>query len=223
MSRISGIVAILLSVPAIAAAQTYSGRTTPHAGSIEIGGGVTWTAGYDAGSSDATETRNSTTGGSPLTLFTSSSRVSSVTGLSAQAGVYLTSRMSVEGVFHYSKPTLITTLDDDFENAAPLDAEVGLSSYLVGGSLLYHFASGRVVPFVAGGASYLRQLDETNVDVLTGSEIHGGGGVKVWFGSGRSRAGLRLDAQLSSRSKSAGFEDKRRMLPVLGAGVLFVF
>jgi len=219
----AAIAAILLCLPVAAAAQTYVGRTTPHAGSIEIGGGVTWTAGYDAGSSDATESRNTTTGGSPLTLFTSSSRVPSVTGVGAQAGVYLTSRVSVEGVFQYSKPTLVTSLDDDFENAAPLEAEGGLASYLVGGSLLYHFGAGRVVPFVAGGASYLRQLDEANVDVLTGSEIHGGGGVKVWFSSGGSRAGLRVDAQLSSRSKSAGFEDTRRILPVLGAGIVFVF
>jgi len=221
--RVIAIAAVALGLPACAAAQPYIGGTAPHAGSIEIGGGVIWTAGYDAGSRDATESPNTTTGGSPLTLFTSSSRVRPVTGVGAQAGVYLSSRVSVEGVFQYSKPSLVTTLGDDFENAAPLDAVGGLSSYLVGGSLLYHFGSGKVVPFVAGGASYLRQLDEANADVLTGNDVHAGGGVKVWFGSGESRVGLRIDAQVSSRSKSAGFEDKRRTLPVVGAGLVFLF
>ena len=94
---------------------------------------------------------------------------------------------------------------------------------LIAGSLLYHFGEGRVVPFVSGGGGYLRQLDEDNADVLTGNELHAGGGLKVWFGTGANRLGLRLDAQASSRSKSAGFEQKRRILPVLGAGLIYLF
>jgi hypothetical protein len=74
-----------------------------------------------------------------------------------------------------------------------------------------------------GGAGYLRQLDEDNADVLTGNELHGGGGVKVWFGTGKGRLGVRVDARASSRSKSAGFEQKRRILPVVGAGLVYLF
>ena len=213
-------VTILLILPATAAAQQYSPR--PHTGPFEISGGPIWTGGYDAGSGDANLSSNSTTGASPITLFTSSARVSSATGVEARFGIDLASNISAEGTFQYSRPTLAVDLGDDFENATAVEAEGRVASYLFSGSVLYHFGSGRVVPFVIGGAGYLRQLDEDNANVLSGSEIHGGGGVKIWFGSS-SRFGVRADAQMSSRSKSAGFEDKRRILPVLGASVIYRF
>jgi hypothetical protein len=221
MARLA-VLAILLLVPVSAAAQVYPGSTTPRAGTIEIGGGAIWTGGYDAGSGDANLSPNSAAGGPPVTLFTSSAEVTPATGIEARAGVYLGSRVSAEATFQFSRPNLRVDLDDDFENATAVEAVGRVSSYLFGGSVLYHFGSGRIVPFVIGGAGYLRQLDEDNAEVLSGSEFHGGGGVKIWFGSSQ-HFGLRADAQVSSRSKSAGFEDKRRMLPVLGAGLTYRF
>lgn len=214
---------LAMLLPAFASAQPYLGTSAPRAGSLEISGGVVWTAGYDAGSRDATESRNSATGGEPLTLFSSSARVSPAAGIEGRAGVYLGARVSAEAAFQFSRPSLRVTLGDDFENATAKEAVGGLSSYLIGGSVLYHFGRGRVVPFVMGGAGYLRQLDEDNAEVLTGNELHGGGGVKVWFGTGQSRFGVRLDARASSRSRSAGFEQKRRVLPVVGAGLVYLF
>jgi hypothetical protein len=214
--------AILLA-PSHALAQAYSATTAPHAGSFEISGGVTWTGGYEAGSGAAMESPNSSTGGTPLTLFTSSARVPAVAGVEARAGVYLGARVSAEASFQFSRPRLVVTLGDDFENAAPQEAVGGLSSYAIAGSVLYHFGSGRVIPFVSGGGGYLRQLDEDNADVLTGNEIHGGGGVKLWFGSGSRRLGVRVDARASARNKSAAFEQKRRIVPVLGAGLMYLF
>ena len=206
-----------------AAAQTYPGTPGPHGGTIEIGGGVVWIGGYDAGDASATETSNSSTGAPPLTLFASTGRVAAVTGVDARAAVYLGSRAAVEGLFQLSQPELRLRLTSDFENAADVTAVGGTSAYVFGGSLVYHFGSGRVVPFVLGGGGYLRQLDEDNAEVLTGSEVHGGGGVKMWFGTGARALGLRVDAQVSSRSRSAGFEEKRRILPVVGAGLIFRF
>ena len=215
--------ALGLLVPAVAHAQPYPGNTGPRAGSFELGGGVVWMGGYDAGSRAATLSPNSSTGGSPITLFTSESKVAPIAGVEARAGVYLGSRVSAEANFQYSRPVLRTTIGSDFENAESIDATETLSSYLVTGSLVYHFGSGRVVPFVRGGAGYLRQLHEDNAELLTGSEVHGGGGVKIWFGTAGSRFGLRLDAGVSARSKSVAFEQKRRVLPVAGAGVVYVF
>lgn len=224
MRALQGIAFItILLLPADAAAQPYPGSTAPHTGSVEVGGGVVWTGGYDAGSRAALESPNTTTGGAPLTLFSSSARVPAVAGAEARAGVYLGARVSVEAAFQFSRPQLLVKLDDDFENAAPQEAAGGLSSYVIAGSLLYHFGSGRVVPFVSGGGGYLRQLDEDNADVLTGNELHAGGGVKVWFGTSENRLGLRFEGQASSRSKSAGFEQKRRILPVFGAGLVYLF
>ena len=56
MIRVRGLaIAAILLVPGYAAAQPYAASATPRAGSIEIGGGVVWTGGYDAGSDAATE------------------------------------------------------------------------------------------------------------------------------------------------------------------------
>lgn len=214
--------ALLLATPLHVAAQQYTGRTGPDARTIELGGGVVWSRGYDAGGSNALLTRNTTTGLGPLTLFETESRVLSTTGVRAQLGVSLGRRVSAEGVLQYSRPILRLRPSSDFENAEPVNIDGQVTTYVVGGSLLYHFGDGRVVPFVSGGGGYLRQLHEGNAVLITGSEIHAGGGVKIWFGSA-SRAGLRLDAQMSSRDKAVAFEEKRRIIPTVGAGLTVRF
>jgi hypothetical protein len=212
--------ALLLALPAGAAAQPYIGTSGPHRGSFELSGGVVWTGGYDAGTADAKET---TAGTAPLTLFVVDANVKSGPGAAVQIGVYLGRRVSVEAAFHYTRPILQAHLTGDFESAADVDAETTITSYLMGGSLLYHFGDGRMVPFVSGGGGYLRQLHENNAELLTGTEIHAGGGLKYWIGTGMRRVGLRLEAQGSARSKAVAFEQKRRVLPSFVAGISFLF
>jgi hypothetical protein len=218
--RHGALVLLLLALPAAAAAQPYVGRSAPHRGSFELSGGVVWTGGYDAGSAVAKET---TAGTAPLTLFVLDGNVKSGPGVAIQVGVYLGQRVSAEAVFHYARPILQAHLTSDFESAADVDAESTVTSYLMGGSLLYHFGDGRIVPFVSGGGGYLRQLNENNADLLTGTEIHAGGGLKYWMGTGSHRLGLRLEAQASARSKSVAFEQKRRIVPSVVAGISFLF
>ena len=215
--------ALIVCVARVSAAQTYTGSGSD-AGSFEVTGGVVWTAGYDTGSANANLTRNPTTGAAPLTEFqVVDSRMLSAPGADVHLGVYLARRISAEATFQYSRPMLRAHLGADFEGADPIDADETITSYLVGGSLLYHFGDGRFVPFVAGGAGYLRQLHAGNTEVLTGTEVHGGGGVKYWFGTGTHRLGLRLDAQVSSRDKAIAFEQKRRTLPTVAAGLSYRF
>ncbi|HYT67457.1 MAG TPA: hypothetical protein VEL51_13605 [Vicinamibacterales bacterium] len=214
--------ALMLFVSSRAGAQPYVGTASPRVGSFEISGGVLSSGGYDAGSRSALESPNSTsTSAPPLTLFTTTSRVARATGAEVRLGIFVSPRISVEGTFQFTRPVLQTAVADDFENAAAVTAEDTLSSYVAGGSLLYHFGSGRFVPFVSGGGAYLRQLHEDKAELLTGSEIHAGGGVKYWLGA--RRVGLRLDAQASSRSKSIAFEQKRRVVRVLSAGLVYLF
>jgi hypothetical protein len=212
--------AILLALPAAAAAQPYVGRSAPHRGSFELSGGVVWTGGYDAGSAEAKET---TAGTAPLTLFVLDGTVKSGPGVAAQVGVYLGRRVSAEALVHYTRPILQARLTNDFESAADVTADGAVTSYLMGGSILYHFRDGRTVPFVSGGGGYLRQLNENNADLLTGTEIHAGGGLKYWLGTGARRFGLRFEAQASSRSKGVAFEQKRRILPTFVAGIVYLF
>ena len=207
------VLAILLCLPVVAAAQ-----------GIEIGASFVTTGGYDAGQQSGFETPNSTNPNAPpLTLFTTTSSVATAIGVEGRLSVQVSRRVVVEGTFQVTWPSVQTRVADDFENAPSLTAEQRVTSYLGGGSLLYHFGSGRFLPFVAGGASYLRQLYEDNVGVVTGAEIHGGGGVKYWLGSGRHGFGLRAEAQLSVRDKSVGFEDKRQTVPVVAVGLNYRF
>ena len=224
MIRLRGIAALslLLALPAAAAAQQPYVTSGAHAGKMEVSAAAAWTGGYDDGVAAAQLTRNPTTGSSPLTLFNANGRMQSGAGFEGRLGYYLSSRVSVEGTFQYTRPTLRVSLSNDFENAAPTDADVNVSTYIFGGSVLYHFGSGPFVPFVLGGAGYLRQLEEAASDATSGAEIHGGGGIKYWFGAAQ-RVGLRVDAQISSRSKSVGFEDKRRVVPSLSGGSAFLF
>lgn len=212
---------MLLALPPVAAAQPYAGTTAPHRGSFELSGGAAWTGGFDAGS--AIEANETTAGTAPLTLFLVDGKVKSAPGAAVQVGVYLGQRVSAEALFHYSRPILQAHITSDFESAPDTDAESTITSYLIGGSLLYHFSGGRLAPFVSGGAGYLRQLNEDNADLLTGTEIHAGGGLKYWMGTGSHRLGLRLEALASARSKAVAFEQKRRIVPSVVAGIAYLF
>jgi hypothetical protein len=218
----AGLALMFATAPAAVWAQpVYIGKATPHRGTFEIGAGGVWIGGYDAGSTNATVTRPGST--TPLTLFAVKSRMQSTPGANAHLGLFLSSRVCLEGAFQYSRPILRARVTSDFESAPDTDVDGVVVTYLARGSLLYHFGSGRLVPFVSGGGGYLRQIDDENSDLVTGSEIHAGGGLKFWFGSGGRRLGIRFDAGLFSRSKSVAFEQKRRIVPALGAGLAFQF
>ena len=49
--------------------------------------------------------------------------------------------------------------------------EENLSQYLFDGSALWHFGSGRAVPFVFGGAGYMRELHDADALVEDRSRV----------------------------------------------------
>jgi hypothetical protein len=85
------------------------------------------------------------------------------------------------------------------------------------------FAGGSGVPFVSGGAGYLRELHEGNLLVETGTEYHATAGLKYWFGTGNNRFGLRVEGGVSAREKGFDDEDRRRVQPMVAAGLSYVF
>jgi hypothetical protein len=186
---------------------------------FEIGVSATWTGGFDAGGTDATLSR-SAAGAAPLTLFGTSSEVQPAAGAIARVTFFATPRFAFEGSVEYSRPTLETTILDDFEQATGTQADIAISSYAFGGSVLYHFGGARLVPFVSAGGAWLRQIDGDRVDLVTGAELHAGGGVKYRLSP---HLGVRVDAWVSSREKSLSFEDKRRTLPMIAAGLAYRF
>jgi len=224
MSRLALVIcAALLAVPSLARAQ-YVGREVPHAGTVEIGGGALWSGGYAFETAVANESRNPPTGSDPLTLFRGEPRLDGGAGADAHVGVYLGRRVSVEGALQFSRPSLTVRTSSDFENAPDTTATARVTQYVIDGSVLYHFGSGRLTPFVSGGAGYVRQLLEDNSIVETGNDIHGGAGVKYWFGGAR-RFGLRGEARFSSRSGGVSLDvsTKRRFVSTLSGGVTYLF
>jgi hypothetical protein len=184
--------------------------------------------GFDLGSAAATETRNSTTDPTPVTLFNSTSRIGSAPGGKIRIGYFVTSGVSLEAGLLFSRPSVSTRLTGDFEQADSLTAKETLSQYFVDGAVVYHltalsFAKGRGVPFVTGGGGYLREVHEGNGLIDTGTAYQVGAGLKLWFGNGAHRFGLRGDVGISSRKGGFDFSDGRRTLPTAGASLVYLF
>ena len=214
--------------PGVASAQFYRRYDLPRKGSVEIGAGAVWSGGFDLGSMSAEETRNSLTDTSPFVLFTTTSRADAVPGVQARVGVYLAKAFSIEGGVEYGRPKFSTQLANDAESADNLTATETLTRVLVDGSGLVHltglsFARGKGVPFLRAGGGYIREVHEKNEVIDTGREYHAGGGLKIWFGAGKHRTGLRFDAGMSFRRKGADTSDKTRRVPTAGASVVFLF
>ena len=128
--------------------------------------------------------------------------------MSARVGYYISRSISIEGSVRYARPELSVDLSGDAESAADVTATEIASHYVFGGSVLFDlrgasFAGGRGVPFVSGGAGYLRELHEGNLLVETGIEYHATAGLKYWFGSGDNRFGLRVEGGMSAREEAS--------------------
>ena len=214
--------------PSAASAQFYRRYDLPRKGSVELGGGVVWTGGFDQGEVSAAETRNSTTDTSPFVLFTAASRAEPGVGAQARIGGYFAKSFSVEGGFEYARPELSVQLANDAELASDVSATEKLTRFVVDGSGLFHltgvaFNGGRGVPFLRAGAGYIRDVHEKNEVIDTGMEYHVGGGVKMWFGNGKHRTGLRFDGGMMFRRNGADMPDKTRHLGTAGASILYLF
>jgi len=204
--------ALLVSMLAIASPSFAQSR-------LEVGAGVTWTGGFDAGGADALLSRGAT-GATPLTLFQTSTRSQPAPGLVAHGAYFFSTHVGLDAAVEFSRPMLRTTISNDFENATGSEATLRISSYLFGGSIVYRFGSGRFVPFVRAGAGRLRQLDEPRLTLVTGTEVHAGGGVTMPVSA---HLAARADAVASSREKSLTFDRKRQTLPVVSASLIYRF
>jgi hypothetical protein len=215
-------------LPARAAAQIYLGHDIPHRGSLEISGGAIGSGGYDLGSASAEETRNSGTGTGPFVLFSASSRADASAGLQGRLGVYLANSLSIEGSVLVGRPRISTQLTGDAESAPDLTATESLTRLIVDGSVLFHlagasFGGGNGVPFLSGGAGYLRDAHEKNEMIETGHEFHLGGGLHYWLGQGKHRLGMRADAGVSWRSGGADSAETYRAVPTVAGSIAYLF
>lgn len=216
----------VLTLTAVAEAQVYFGGNAPRRGSLEAAGGGMFAPGFDLGSVPAELTRSTPT--EKFGLFTSDSEVSGFPGAFVRLGYYLADSVSVEGGFRYARPILSVRLSGDAESAPDLTADETVSHYLFEGSALWHmrslgFASGSAIPYISGGAGYLRELHEGDQLLETGQEYHALAGINFWLGSGTHRFGLRLEGGLSARKKGFDPDESLRAQPIAFGGVAYLF
>jgi hypothetical protein len=216
----------VLSLTAIAEAQVYLGADAPRRGSIEASSGGMFAPGFDMGSMTAELTRSAPT--DKFDLFNSDTEASGFPGVFVRLGYYLSESVSVEGGMRYARPTLSVRLSGDAESAPDVTADETVSHYLFEGSVLWHlrdlsFASGSAIPYLSGGAGYLRELHDGNQLVETGQEYHALAGVNFWFGSGAHRFGLRVEGGLSARKKGFDSDESLRTQPIVFGGVSYLF
>jgi hypothetical protein len=209
-----GVVAPAMAQPAAAAG--------PRASRLELSGGGVFVGGYGLGESKAELTPNS--GSAGFEEFTTDNHVRQAFGVQARIGFVVTPAIVVEGGIRLTRPVYEVRVSGDVENAADATIEETLSQYLFDGSLVWQFSrGGRAVPFVYGGAGYLRELHEEDALVEEGVEYHAGAGLKWWFGQGGRRFGVRGEAGISIRDGGFDFKDGQRVVPVVGGSLIYTF
>ena len=219
MRRVAIAVAVMLAVASPAAAQARKG-------SWEIAPGLTWFSGIGLGSGSATLEQP---GGGEFELFDTETRIRPAFGAGSTISFFLRPRLALEAGFSYARPHAATRVDDDAEDAPAVTAEVGLQSYAVEGSVRWYTSRPRAGwrPFFRGGGGYLRQLDDSNAHVETGSTAHVGiGGDRLFRdrSAGRMRRiGARVDARVLGRSGGFDVADKLRIGFAAGAAIFFGF
>jgi len=191
---------------------------------IEISGGGIFAGGVDLGNRTAQLTSN-TPAGTPSTFFVTGSDMKSAPGVQGRLGFFVTRSLAIEGGVRIARPKLEVSITNDVESAANIRADETVSQYLFDGSAVWHFKGGRdaagTVPFLFGGAGYLRELHEEGALVEEGAEYHAGGGVKWWHGPGRA-IGIRVEASISIRDGGVDAEG-RHVVPVAAGYVAWRF
>ena len=207
MSGARTLVWLLLALtPVTAAAQQAA---APRARSFELSAGGIALGPVDFGSATASLTANQSAA-PESTFFRADSRLGTGLGLDGRLAFNITRALAVEGGFVWTRATLESRITADVEGVPDVTLAQELDTYFIEASAVWHlnglaFAGGRALPFVAGGAGYMRQLDDEQM--LTndnpGTVYHAGGGVKYLFLQ-RPRGffrglGLRGDARLYVR------------------------
>lgn len=228
MTRIAcaAFVTVLLVHHAYVPPASAQPSTSPrHRFEVSIGG--LWIGSADLGSARAELRANSVTP-EPFSLFTTDTRSASAGGFDGRVGYWLTRSIALEAGFVRSQPQLRTSITGDAEGAAALTVTERLDQYFVDGGVVwllekFRFRE-RTVPFVSGGAGYLRQLHEGRTLIATGQVYHAGGGLRHQL-AGNLRwiraLGARLDGRVYVLVDGVQLEDAPRTHGAL-SGALFV-
>ncbi len=188
-------------------------------GALEISVGAGWIAGVPMGSRAAALTGAS---GQPFALFTATTELGGGPRLDVRIGRRLARAIEVEAAGSFAPRTLRVSVSEDFEQAAPAAAAVGVHEFTVEGGALVEparwRARARVRAFAAAGGGYVRQLYEAGVLARTGRLAYAGGGARVPLsvrsGSRRlERIGVRADVRAVIRSAGVAIDGRSHVAP----------
>jgi len=169
-------------------------------------------------------------GGGTRDLFQSTTDLEQSTGAEVRVGVRLTSFLQVEATVALNRMDLTTRVTGDVEGAADATAVEPVTQYAFEGGVLLPFGRlrrGRLTPFAAGGAGYVRQVHDGRALVDTGHCYYVGGGVKYVLtsgGTGKLKAtGLRGDVRAVFTSTAIAPDDQLRAAPSISGSYFIRF
>lgn len=211
--------ATILSDPRPAAAQPR----------LEITASGAWWGGYDLGQRRASLTGPQAPTGADVTLFDSDVAVRSGPGAEVRLGWRLFRGVYAEATGGLGVNTVEARISGDIEQAPGITVSSTLTQIALEGGALVELPTlrtpaGNLVPFVDGGAGYLRQLHEDRVLIETGRTFYAGAGVK-WRSIAARPRGLgqrlvvRADARLVSRTGGVDVDDERRNYITVSGGI----
>lgn len=216
----------------LAGARDASAQTPrpPRRPRLEASIGGLWIGGAALGSEPA-ELRANRVPPGPFTLFTTDTDSIGAAGIDARVAWWLTPTIAVEGGLVRVEPELRTRIAGDAEAAEGLTVAERLDQYFIDARVVWLIERfrfrGRTVPFVSGGAGYLRQLHEGRTLIETGQVYNAGGGLRHVLrqrDAGLLRLlGVRLDGRVYVLVDGVQFEDRPRTHGAVTASMFVTF
>lgn len=196
---------------------------------LEVAVGASWNGGFSFGGADATET---TGAGGAYRLFSVSNELAGTPAIDVRLSVPIARRFDAEAHGSFSRPELRSAITFDAETSnAPITATASIQQFTIGADVLWYPRAtprdARTRLFLAGGAGYLRQLEDRGTVIVTGAVIDAGGGIKMRLTSrtrGRlSGIGLRADARVDVHTHGIATDGRTHAAPSAGASVFLRF
>jgi hypothetical protein len=195
---------------------------------FEASVGGLWIGGAGMGSTQAELRANNLTP-TPFRLFSAETNAAAAPGFDARFGYWLTRSMGIEAGFVRVRPELRTRITADAESAPALTVAERIDQYFIDANVIWlldGFRFRRTVPFVSGGAGYLRQLHEGRTLVEGGQVYQAGGGVRHALMSDVSwirTVGVRLQGRVYVLVNGVQLEDRPRTHGAFSASVFVTF
>jgi hypothetical protein len=198
-------------------------------GRLELSAGTVWVGKAAVGTRDATLTGS---GGDRFRLFSTSSELGGATGLNVRLGRRVTSIIEAEVSASYASPLLTTRITGDAEAAPATAVSDSITQFTIEGGALVDLTrrrpGSRVLPFVAVGGGYLRQLHEGDTLAQAGKVAYAGGGARFPLVSRAAarrltQLGVRVDLRALLRSGSVMLDGRSHISPALAASLFVRF